>query len=78
MIDFQFSEHSTSTQACSDTYGGPRAFSERETFALSEFIKSIASEMDVYLSFHSYSQYLLIPYATSTEHLENFNDLVRT
>ncbi|XP_077299844.1 zinc carboxypeptidase-like [Arctopsyche grandis] len=73
--DFYWGEFSTSTEFCSDTYGGTGPFSENETRRLANFIQSIVYRTVVYISFHSYSQYLLIPYAHSTEHLDNYDDL---
>lgn len=32
--------------------------------------------MDVFLSFHSYSQLLLMPYGNTTDHLDNYDDMV--
>lgn len=66
-----------SSFACSETYGGPSAFSEVETKSLSEYITSIQKDLVAYIAFHSYSQLLLLPYGYSKEHLENFNELVR-
>lgn len=34
--------------------------------------------MDVYLSFHSYSQLLLLPYGHTVEHLDNYEEMVLT
>ncbi|XP_077300564.1 zinc carboxypeptidase A 1-like [Arctopsyche grandis] len=72
--DFHWGEEGTSTNTCSETYGGPEAFSESETYSLSKMIESIGSELDVYLSFHSYSQILLISYGTTGQRSENFDD----
>jgi len=48
--------------SCSDTHAGSEAFSEIETKSLSEYISTIADNLEIYLGFHSYSQYLLIPF----------------
>lgn len=50
----------TSTNPCSDTYGGPRPFSEPEALAMSRYMSSIEN-LRMYLTFHSYGQYLLFP-----------------
>lgn len=76
MSQYFFIEHGSSNIICSDTYAGPRAFSEIETSSLSSYISSIASRMDVYLSFHSYSQLLLLPYGHTVEHLDNYDEMV--
>lgn len=61
---------------CSETYGGPSAFSENSTRVLSEYLSTIAENLFGYISFHSYSQLLLIPYGHSTAHLDNYDELV--
>ncbi|CAH0725651.1 unnamed protein product, partial [Brenthis ino] len=52
----------SSSNPCSDIYRGSRAFSEPESKAVSEFIKSSASNFTAYLTYHSYGQYLLYPW----------------
>lgn len=61
---------------CEETYAGPQPFSEPETMALAEFLKSIEGEISIYLAFHSYSQLLLSPYGHTEEPPENYNDLL--
>lgn len=58
---------------CSETFRGPSAFSEPSTSSLSEFIGTIAHRLVAYISFHSFSQMLLIPYGYTTAHLDNYN-----
>lgn len=57
------SENGASKNPCSQTYPGLAAFSEPETKALADFIKSFDS-IKVYLSFHSYGQMILYPYVS--------------
>ncbi|XP_034099839.1 zinc carboxypeptidase-like [Drosophila albomicans] len=65
-----------SSNPCSETFAGDVAFSEPEAKALSEYLISIQDKFDVYLSFHSYGQWLLSPYGHSAEELpENYDDL---
>merc|ERR1712226_429740 len=53
-----------STRPCSETYRGPRAFSEPETEAVKNFIldPSRRSSWELYLTFHSYGQMILYPW----------------
>lgn len=60
---FHVSAVGASKNPCSETYAGPKAFSEPETLALSEFIKTFHN-LKLYISFHSYSQLLLFPYVS--------------
>ncbi|GLV20124.1 uncharacterized protein CBL_21338 [Carabus blaptoides fortunei] len=61
---------------CSSRYAGPHAFSEIETKSFSEYLTSIQDNISAYLTFHSYSQFLLIPYGHTYEHLDNYEELV--
>ncbi|GLG98650.1 Putative carboxypeptidase 3, partial [Gryllus bimaculatus] len=46
---------------CSETYAGPRGFSEPETAALRDYVSSNRN-IKLYLTFHSYGNYLLYPW----------------
>ncbi|CAH0690327.1 unnamed protein product [Spodoptera exigua] len=63
-----------SSNPARDDYAGPEPFSEPETKSLSEFIASIGDRIDMYLSFHSYSQMLLLPFGNTTAPLANYHD----
>jgi hypothetical protein len=69
----------SSKNACTDTYSGPTAFSEKETKALMDFYETIASKTDVYISFHSAAELLLYPmgHTTETELVPNVEHLVK-
>jgi murein tripeptide amidase MpaA len=64
---FGFNTGGSSNQPCSDTYMGRSAFSEPETLAASQLMDQIQAEEGIrfYLSLHSYSQLILIPYGTA-------------
>lgn len=67
-------EGGASNSSCSDTYMGPHPFSEKETRAIADFMGIIRSRVELYLSFHSYSQLLMYPYGHTTEEFDNFED----
>ncbi|ETE68103.1 Carboxypeptidase B, partial [Ophiophagus hannah] len=52
-----------STNPCSETYCGSKPESEKETKALTDFIRRNRSTIKAYLTIHSYSQMLLYPYS---------------
>ncbi|KAJ8714199.1 hypothetical protein PYW08_007819 [Mythimna loreyi] len=66
-----------STNASTDIYAGAGPFSEPETRTLSRFIESISDNIDMYLSFHSFSQLLLLPFGNTTEPLANYEDAMK-
>lgn len=41
-----------SSNPCSETFAGPRAWSEPETEQLADYLRNLTSEVKVYLSFH--------------------------
>uniref|UniRef100_A0A182WHJ4 Zinc carboxypeptidase A 1 n=1 Tax=Anopheles minimus TaxID=112268 RepID=A0A182WHJ4_9DIPT len=73
--NFHWAEQGTSNNACSDTYAGPKAFSEVETRSLSAFVEKLRGKLSAYIAFHSYSQLLLFPYGHTGEHSPNHQDL---
>lgn len=58
-------EAGTSPNPCSEIYPGPHPFSEYESRSLAEFVKGL--DVKLYISFHSYGQYLMYPYGHTTE-----------
>ncbi|ALC39111.1 CG4017 [Drosophila busckii] len=72
--DFHWNEVGTDPNPCSDTYAGPSAFSEIETLSLSNYIASIKDKIQLYISFHAYSQYLLYPYGHTGDLPDNVED----
>ncbi|XP_037038854.1 zinc carboxypeptidase-like [Bradysia coprophila] len=74
-FNFHWMEGGASQNPCSETYAGPTAFSEPETVALSNFVESVADEIDIYLAFHSYGHYILYPYGHTIEPAANVEQL---
>lgn len=60
-----------STFPCSDMYFGSAVFSTPEARNMANYISNIGSKLAVYLSFHSYGQYILLPYGDSATPSEN-------
>jgi hypothetical protein len=65
----------TSSDPCSDIYKGPRAFSEPETSAVSNAILARRDQIKMYLTFHSYSQLLLVPWGYGKGKPADYNEL---
>lgn len=64
-----------STNPCSEIYLGTEAFSEPEAKNLKNFLATIPN-LNVYLTFHSYGQYILYPWGYGRDYAPNHNDLV--
>jgi hypothetical protein len=54
-----------SSSPCSETFAGRSAGSERETQNVVNFLLSIKSSLDMFMSFHSYGQWWFTPYGYS-------------
>lgn len=55
-------ETGASSSECSEIYAGSEPFSEPETAALAAYVQANADRIKLYLTFHSYGQYLLYPW----------------
>jgi carboxypeptidase A2 len=66
-----------STSPCSDTYCGSRAFSERETAAARDYLTSIRSFTNVFLSIHCYSNLWLVPWGGRATKPTDYTELKR-
>lgn len=76
-FDYFWFTGGSSSNPCSDTHAGPRAFSEPETFAMSQFIDTIAHRMPFYISLHSYGQWILIPHGHNNNRIPQYNTYMR-
>ena len=53
-----------SRRSCSDTYRGPKPFSEKNTKAMSDYILRLrrSTDLQLYMTMHSYGQYFMYPW----------------
>ncbi|KAK4877366.1 hypothetical protein RN001_009872 [Aquatica leii] len=72
---FHWGEGGSSSNACSDTYKGPYAFSEVEGRNVKSYIESNKQRIKLYLTFHSYGNYLLYPWGYTSALPENHVEL---
>lgn len=66
-----------STSPCSDTYCGSRAFSERETAAARDYLTSIRTQTNIFLSIHCYSNLWLVPWGGRSAKPTDYTELKR-
>ncbi|XP_062933492.1 mast cell carboxypeptidase A [Cynocephalus volans] len=62
---------------CMDNYRGPAPESERETKAVTDFIRSHLQSIKAYITFHSYAQMLLFPDGYTIKLPPNHEDLAK-
>lgn len=68
-------EVGASSYECSITYGGSKAFSEIESLNVANFLKKHSNSIKLYLTFHSYGQYILYPWGFTSSLPENVDEL---
>lgn len=72
--DVYFNQGGTSMNPCSDLFAGEYAFSEPETYQLSQFIGNLTN-LAGYIDFHAFGQLLMLPYGHTHELLDNYHEL---
>ncbi|KAI9553940.1 hypothetical protein GHT06_019211 [Daphnia sinensis] len=73
---YEWGGKGTSRDKCSEIYHGANAFSEPETRAVSNFISGKANQIKVYLTLHSYGQYLLIPWGYAVKFPADYDEML--
>ncbi|KAL4702777.1 hypothetical protein ACJJTC_002317 [Scirpophaga incertulas] len=74
-FDIAFGTVGISTRESSEVYCGAAAFSEKESIAMSKLIRSYGDDLEYYISFHSYGQYMIIPYSNLDIPMHNYKEM---
>ncbi|KAM4814896.1 mast cell carboxypeptidase A [Thomomys bottae] len=74
-FDASWSSSPSRDNPCKETYPGPAPESEKETAAMTSFIRAHLQSIKAYLTFHSYSQMLLFPYGHTYKLPPSFQEL---
>ncbi|KAH1011525.1 hypothetical protein HUJ04_000876 [Dendroctonus ponderosae] len=64
---YQWNTGGASTNPCSDIYAGPEPFSEPETDAIRRYFINHYTEIKLYVTIHSYGNYILYPWGFTSE-----------
>lgn len=74
---FHWMEVGASSYECSETFAGKSAFSELEASQMRDFVAKINANKNIklYLTFHSYGQYLLYPWGWTSSYPPNHAEL---
>ncbi|XP_064539840.1 carboxypeptidase B1 [Drosophila montana] len=72
---FHWNETGASSDPCAETYAGSRAFSEPEAIVVRDLIHSLADRGKMYLTVHSYGNYILYPWGYIDELPDTWEDL---
>lgn len=74
---YHWGGYGASDDACKETYRGSHAFSEPETLAMKNFLLTEKADFKLYLTFHSYGQYILYPWGYDKLDTRDWGDLKR-
>ena len=74
---YHWGGYGASDNACKETYRGPSAFSEPESRAMRDFLLAGEQNFVLYLTFHSYGQYILYPWGYDKLDTKDWRDLQR-
>lgn len=74
-FDFHWMEVGADSDECSIVYGGKKAFSEVESRNVANFAAKYKDNIKLYLTFHSYGQYILYPWGYTSAYPENVEEL---
>ncbi|XP_030380363.1 carboxypeptidase B-like [Scaptodrosophila lebanonensis] len=74
-FDFHWNEGGSSSDPCSDTYGGPQALSEPEVVVLRDLLHTFSGRGKMYLTLHSYGNLILYPWGWTPDLPETVDDL---
>lgn len=74
-FDYSWNVVGASTDECVEIYSGPTSFSEPETRAFRDFVLKHKDYIKIYISFHTYGQYILHSWGWTTELPDNVEEL---
>jgi len=74
---YHWGGYGASDDACKETFMGKTPFSEPETMAMRDFLMREAADFKLYLTFHSYGQYILYPWGYDTLDTRDHSELHR-
>lgn len=68
-------EGGASSNPCSETYAGVAAFDQSETIGVRDVASEYSAQTRLFLSIHSYGQYILYPWGYTSESPDNVDEL---
>lgn len=75
-FDANFGGVGSSSSPCSETYGGPYAFSEAESRAMRDILLTIQNRAKAVVSIHNNAQVWISPYGYTTELPADYGEMV--
>lgn len=71
---YHWGEQGASTNPCSETFAGSAAFDQLETLGLSNLASRYGNQIRLFLTIHSYGQYILYPWGFTGDYSENVEE----
>ncbi|RWS23254.1 carboxypeptidase B-like protein, partial [Leptotrombidium deliense] len=76
-FDVEFCQNGASKEMCDSDYCGKKAFSEKESQLLRDYVLRIKNKLSAYFSLHNFGQFWMYPYAYTDIPPKNVKTLVR-
>jgi carboxypeptidase A2 len=76
-FDFQWMTTGASNQPCSETFAGPRPYSEPEAKALSDYMLTLNGTWTLFVSLHTYGQLWMSPWGYTQALPEDYAEMAR-
>jgi len=76
-FDFQWMTTGASNQPCSETFAGPRPYSEPESKALSDYMLTLDGTWTLFLSLHTYGQLWMTPWGYTQDLPSDYAEMAR-
>ncbi|XP_060805278.1 zinc carboxypeptidase [Amyelois transitella] len=76
-FDVAFGTVGVCKKASAPNYCGRSPFSEQESLAMATLVEEYKDRLSHYLAFHSYGQYIILPYMHLKEHLDNYDEVAK-
>lgn len=74
-FDYHWGEVGASSNACSETFKGSKPFSEPETQVVRNILHALEGRCKLYLTFHSYGNFILYPWGWTSRLPDTWKDL---
>ncbi|XP_052122147.1 carboxypeptidase B isoform X2 [Frankliniella occidentalis] len=71
-FDFHWNEIGASSNPCSETYAGRKAFSEIEALNIRNFLYANKERFKLYISYHAYGNFLLYPWGYTADNPDDW------
>jgi len=76
-FDFQWMTIGESSNPCSETYAGPRAYSEPEAQAVANYLSTLTGTWELFITLHTYGQLWMTPWGYTKDLPADYVEMAR-